>query len=74
VVSVAGLNSNGVLFTVLQLVPATVYSYSITDGSGNTGYAANGNILNYSDSVMGNWQNIQYNHLNRLMSAQVSPV
>jgi RHS repeat-associated protein len=44
------------------------YSYSITDSSGNSGYAPNGNIVAYSDSVNGQWS-LGYDGLNRLTSA-----
>lgn len=47
----------------------TVYSYVVPTG----GYAANGNLLTYTDSkVMGSW-NFQYDTLGRLASASSSP-
>jgi len=48
-----------------QILP--IYSYSITNGSGGSGYAANSNILNYTDSVNGTWS-FSYDSLNRLIS------
>jgi RHS repeat-associated protein len=45
-----------------------IYSYSITDSGGNSGYSANGNILAYTDSVNGQWS-LGYDSLNRLTSA-----
>lgn len=47
----------------------TLYSFSITDQSGNSGYAANSNITAYSDSVNGQWS-LGYDGLNRLISSQ----
>jgi RHS repeat-associated protein len=44
------------------------YSYSITDSNGNSGYAANGNVVAYTDSVNGQWS-LGYDNLNRLASA-----
>jgi RHS repeat-associated protein len=44
------------------------YSYSITDSNGNPGYAANGNVTAYTDSVNGQWA-LGYDNLNRLTSA-----
>jgi RHS repeat-associated protein len=45
------------------------YSYSITTPTGASGYAANGNVQNYTDSVMGTWS-FSYDTLNRLLSGQ----
>jgi RHS repeat-associated protein len=45
--------------------PQIVYSYSIPNGNG---YAANGNIMNVSDSVTGSWT-YSYDNLNRLTQA-----
>jgi len=42
--------------------PATIYSYSIT------GYAPNGNLLGYTDSVTGAWSNFGYDGVNRLVA------
>lgn len=64
-------------------LPSTaVYSYTISsqpNGQGTSGYAANGNILFYNDSVNGQWGNpsnmtdqLQYDSLNRLTSANVT--
>ena len=44
-------------------VPA--YSYTITPAGEASGYAANGNLLSYTDSVMGPWS-FNYDSLNRL--------
>ena len=58
-----------------SLTPTTIYSYSITQPDGSTsGYAANGNVLAYIDSVNGTWSNIGYDSLNRLTAAQQAPV
>ncbi len=48
-----------------------VYSYSITNSSGGSGYDAAGNILNLTDSVMGTWS-YGYDNLNRLVSGQAT--
>jgi RHS repeat-associated protein len=48
-----------------------IYSYSITDGSGNSGYAANSNIIAYNDSVNGQWS-FAYDGLNRLSAGFTS--
>jgi len=51
----------------------TDYSYTITPPGGASGYAANGNLLSYTDWVNGTWSNIGYDGLNRLSAAtQVS--
>jgi RHS repeat-associated protein len=42
--------------------PATIYSYSIT------GYAPNGNLLGYTDTVTGAWSNLGYDGVNRLVA------
>lgn len=67
--------STQVTVTAAGSAPAgnTVYSFSITDGAGNSGYAPNGNIVNYTDSVNGSWI-LGYDGLNRLVSSQQSPV
>jgi len=62
---------------VLLLVPLIVkaqgqptmpiYTYSVPSG----GYAPNGNVTNYSDSVTGTWS-IQYDGLNRLQGANAA--
>jgi RHS repeat-associated protein len=49
------------------------YSYSITDSSitdsnSNSGYAANGNVVAYTDSINGQWT-LGYDSVNRLASA-----
>jgi RHS repeat-associated protein len=43
--------------------PVTVYSYTVPSG----GYSANGNLLSYTDSVMGPWS-YSYDSLNRVVS------
>ncbi len=48
--------------------PGALYSYSITDANNNSGYAANGNVMAYTDSVNGQWA-LGYDSLNRLTSA-----
>jgi len=45
----------------------TIYSYSVPAG----GFDHVGNVLGYSDFVMGTWSQ-QYDHLNRLMSTSQS--
>jgi RHS repeat-associated protein len=57
-----------------QSTPVSIYCYSVTTGgpgpcnpnaSGTSGYQANGNLANVSDSVMGTWS-YSYDNLNRL--------
>jgi hypothetical protein len=50
-----------------------VYQFSITKPDGSSGFAPNGNVIGYFDSVNGTWSQIQYDGLNRLTSAQVTP-
>jgi hypothetical protein len=50
-----------------------VYQFSITNPNGSSGFAHNGNITGYFDSVNGLWSQISYDSLNRLTGAQVSP-
>ncbi len=52
-----------------------IYSYTITPSGGASGYAANGNLLSYADSVNGTWNMSQigmsaYDSLNRLTIAK----
>jgi RHS repeat-associated protein len=49
----------------------TVYSYVITPQSGTSGYAPNGNLLSYTDSLMGTWS-FGYDTLNRLTSGAIT--
>ena len=56
------------------LPPATIYSYSIANSSGGSGYAPNGNILSYTDSVTGAWSNLGYDGVNRLIAGTQAPV
>jgi RHS repeat-associated protein len=49
-------------------IATTVYHYSITNASGGTGYDSNGDLLAYTDSVMGAWA-FSYDQLNRLSGA-----
>lgn len=51
---------------------STIYSYSITAPDGSSGYAANGNIIAYTDSVNGQWS-LGYDSLNRLVSSTQTP-
>jgi RHS repeat-associated protein len=51
---------------------ATVYSYSITNSSGASGYDGVDNVTNYTDSVMGTWA-FGYDTLNRLTSGSGTP-
>ena len=48
-----------------------LYSFSITDQNGNSGYAPNGNIVAYIDQVNGTWT-LGYDTLNRLTSSSDS--
>jgi RHS repeat-associated protein len=50
-----------------------VYQFSITKPDGSSGFSPNGNVLGYMDSVNGSWSQINYDGLNRLISAQVTP-
>jgi YD repeat-containing protein len=50
--------------TLASTVVTPVYSYSVPTG----GYALNGNVLAYTDTVMGSWS-FGYDQLNRLTSA-----
>ena len=58
------------------LVSTTAYSYTITPTGGTSGYAANGNILSYTDTVNGGWtmNSSGYDGLNRLVGATYTPV
>nr|WP_242618417.1 RHS repeat-associated core domain-containing protein [Edaphobacter modestus] len=71
IVTVNGISSNSVLFTVSSGTGqnATIYSYEIKDGSSNSGYAPNGNVVAYSDWVNGTWSDIGYDSANRLTVA-----
>lgn len=77
--SYAASTSNTVYATAANhsgpAVGTSMYWYSITDSSNNSGYAANGNVVAYNDAVMGQW-NFGYDSLNRLTSgnAQTGPV
>ncbi len=52
-----------------SLQPVPVYSFSITQPGGTTsGYAANGNLTAYADSVNGQWS-LGYDGLNRVTGA-----
>jgi RHS repeat-associated protein len=66
VVTVGGVASNGVPFTVAA-VP--LYSFSIqTTGGGAEGYDPVGNVTGYTDSVNGTWS-FTYDSLNRVATA-----
>jgi RHS repeat-associated protein len=58
----AGTLSGG---TSAVLTQAPIYSYSITQQGGSSGYDPTGNIVAYTDSVNGSWQ-FGYDSLNRL--------
>jgi RHS repeat-associated protein len=58
--------------TAAATTPATVYQYTITPTGGPSGYAPNGNLVSYTDSVMGSW-NFSYDGLNRLIGGAVTP-
>jgi trimeric autotransporter adhesin len=52
--------------------PGTIYSYAIPSPSSTTGYAPNGNLLSFSDSVIGGWNFVSngsscYDTVNRLI-------
>ncbi|MGA8908099.1 MAG: RHS repeat-associated core domain-containing protein, partial [Acidobacteriaceae bacterium] len=49
-----------------------IYSYTIPPPAPSQGYAPNGNLLSYTDSVMGAWT-FNYDNLNRLISGAVTP-
>ena len=52
-----------------QTLPNTpIYQYLVP----NAGYAPNGNLLSYADSVNGQWSTVQYDGLNRLISATLN--
>jgi len=59
-----------------DLVSGPAYWYTITPSGGPSGYAANGNILSYTDSVNGSWSmgTGGYDSLNRLVAATQTPV
>jgi len=62
----------------IEVTPSTtaispIFSYSIVNASGGTGYDANGNILSYTDSVTGAWSNLAYDGVNRLMTGTQAP-
>jgi RHS repeat-associated protein len=48
--------------------PGILYSYSIVDQNGNSGYDPDGNVVAYTDTVNGQWTAV-YDNLNRLTSA-----
>jgi RHS repeat-associated protein len=54
----------------------TLYEYMITPPGGSSGYAANGNLLSYTDSVNGTWNFgfSGYDALNRLSAGTQTPV
>jgi RHS repeat-associated protein len=60
-----------VTITGTSVVSATVYQFQITQPDLQTsGYAPNGDIKAYVDSVNGTWSGITYDPLNRLIGAQ----
>ncbi len=55
------------------LSPGRIYYYSIPyPPTASTGYAGNGNLLSFTDSVNGQWTQIGYDTLNRLTTATVA--
>jgi RHS repeat-associated protein len=46
-----------------------IYSYSVPTGD----FDHAGNVLGYTDMVMGTWSSLKYDHLNRLMSGYQGP-
>lgn len=73
-------NSQAVTMNTGSLASTQVYSYTITPSGGPSGYAANGNLLSYTDSVNGTWNmidshnNVGYDNLDRLTAAKYIPV
>jgi YD repeat-containing protein len=55
----------------VSIPPVPLYSYTITPSGGSSGYAANGNLLSYTDSVNGTWS-FGYDQLNRVTTANNS--
>jgi RHS repeat-associated protein len=47
---------------------APVYNYTISPSGGASGYAANGNVLSYTDLMDGGWT-LNYDNVNRVSSA-----
>jgi RHS repeat-associated protein len=76
-VVVGQVTESGPIFTVLIDSAAIVYSYSIPSTGG---YAANGNLLGYTDQVMGTWTfgsstyngTTGYDYTNRLLGGSAS--
>lgn len=66
------LDSRGRLLSELDLGSDNAIIYSYSSPSAN-GHDAAGNLITYSDSVMGSW-NFSYDTLNRLSAAQVTAV
>jgi RHS repeat-associated protein len=62
--------ASGQLTGTSETAAATVYSYVIQNGA-QSGYDHAGNVLNLSDSVMGNW-GFNYDYLDRLVGGQAS--
>jgi YD repeat-containing protein len=51
----------------------TIYAYSIpSPGTATTGYAGNGNLQLFTDTVNGQWSSIKYDTLNRLSNATLA--
>jgi len=48
--------------------PGTVYNYTIAGSGGASGYAANGNLVSYTDLMDGGWT-LNYDNVNRVSSA-----
>ena len=64
------------LITYAPPPPGTIdYSYTITPTGGPSGYAANGNLLSYTDWVNGTWSfgTSGYDSLNRLVGGSSGP-
>jgi RHS repeat-associated protein len=51
--------------SVVSNPQVVIYNFSAKDGYGNSGYASNGNLLNYSDTLTGSWT-MGYDAVNRL--------
>jgi RHS repeat-associated protein len=61
----SGTLSGGVAATY---APATVYDYAIAGSAGASGYAANGNLVSYTDLMDGGWS-LTYDNVNRVSTA-----
>jgi len=63
--------SSGNLTAGAPVGTTTIYSYSIKDSLGNSGYDGVGNVVAYNDSVNGQWS-LAYDALDRLSGASMT--